>query len=111
MLRWLDDVSDWDQALPAALIARRMSPERRRALLRELAARALGIEPAGIVLKHQAQKAPACLRPAGSGLFLSSASRQDWAVIAAALTPIGVDVEAVDPQGEIPWNVLHPTET
>jgi hypothetical protein len=109
-VRWIDSLSDWDSALPAALIVRGVAPKRRRALLRELAARALGIEPTDVALEHRTQTAPMWLKPAGAGGFLSSASRLDWAVVAVAQLPIGVDVEAVDPEGEIPWNVLHPTE-
>ena len=110
MIRWIDNLSDWDRGLPAALIVRDVSPERRRVVLKDLAARALGIEPSGVVLEHRPLAAPAWVRPAGAGLFLSSASRGDWAVVAVAGAPIGVDVEEIDPEGAIPWNALHRTE-
>src|SRR5215212_1209803 len=108
MVCWIEDVPDWDRALPAALIVCGVSPKRRRALLKELAARALGVEPAAVVLEHRAQAAPACVKPVGADLFLSSASRGDWAAMAVARAPVGVDVEEVDPEGDVPWNVLHP---
>jgi len=76
----------------------------------EESARALGVEPAAIVLEHRAQAAPACVKPVGADLFLSSASRGDWAAVAVAGAPVGVDVEEVDPEGDVPWNVLHPAE-
>jgi len=30
--------------------------------------------------------------------------------VAVAGAPIGVDVEEIDPEGEVPWNALHRTE-
>jgi 4'-phosphopantetheinyl transferase len=110
MVQWLEALSDWSRALPAALVVRGASHARRRALLKALAAQALRVEPGSIIIEHRAQAAPELIQPGSEGLFLSSASRGDWAVVAIARAPIGVDVEEVDSAGEIPWNVLHPAE-
>jgi phosphopantetheinyl transferase len=110
MGRWLEALSDWDGTLPAILVASGVSPDQRRVLLTMLVARALDCELASIAIEHRAQAAPVLVQPADTGLFLSSASREDWAAVAVARAPVGVDVEGVDPAGEIPWNVLHPTE-
>ena len=110
MVQWLKDVRDWDGTRPAVLVISGVAQDERRDLLKALAARALGLEPAAIVIEHRAQAAPSLVHPVSPHLFLSSASREGWAVVAAARTPIGVDVEAVDSAGEIPWNVLHPAE-
>lgn len=103
-------LSDWDGTLPAVLVIQGASPNERRGLLKTLAARVLGVEPARVEVEHRAQTAPALLRPADEGLFLSSASRDEWAAVAVARVRIGVDLEIVDAAGEVPWNVLHPVE-
>ena len=110
MVQWLAALPDWDRTLPAVLVAAGVSNDQHRALLKALAARALGVEPTRVEIEHRTQAAPVLVQPASTGLFLSSGSRGDWAAVAAGRAPIGVDVEAVDPAGEIPWNVLHPAE-
>jgi 4'-phosphopantetheinyl transferase len=50
-------------------------------------------------------------RPIGSGLFLSISRRGPFTAVALAASQVGVDVELVEGDGEIPWNVLHPSES
>lgn len=106
----LTRLDGWDRTLPAAWLRRVAGPTDRRALLRGLAARVLACDPADIEVAHEPGRAPRLVRPAGSGLHLSSTSRDDLAAVAVATDPIGIDVERVEPDREIPWNVLHPDE-
>jgi phosphopantetheinyl transferase (holo-ACP synthase) len=45
-----------------------------------------------------------------SALNVSSASRGSIAALALAAEPVGVDIETVALDADIPWNVLHPRE-
>ena len=110
MVRWIESLSGWDGTLPATLVAIGLPPEQREGLLRALAARALGYRPEAIDVQQPEGRPPVVARPAGSGLYLSKAARGAVAAASVATSPIGVDVEGVDADGEIPWNVLHPAE-
>lgn len=107
---WTDDETPDRPALPVVLVARVGSSEARRRRLRGLAAAVLGIAVDGVEIAHREGRPPAILRPSGSGLFCSSASRGDMAALALARLPIGVDVELVGGADEIPWRVLHDSE-
>jgi 4'-phosphopantetheinyl transferase len=106
----ISDPAKWSGALPVVLAAPADGRPARRTLLRALAARALGRPAEAVEILHAEGRAPVLVQPAESGLHLSSASRGSLAVAALARTPIGVDVERVEPGTEPPWNVLHPDE-
>jgi phosphopantetheinyl transferase len=110
MVRWVDDVARWDGRLPAALVAVGVASEHRDAPLRDLVARVLDHQPNAVVIERVKGRPPVLARPACSGLHVSSSSRGPVAVWAIAKSPVGIDVELAEPQGEIPWNVLHPEE-
>ena len=111
MMGWIDSLADWDGALPSTLVVVGASAAERRALLPSLAAKALGRAPDAVRIEHPGDHAPAVVVPAGSGLHLSSASRADVSALAIASTPVGVDVEFVEGEAEIPWRVLHRSES
>jgi 4'-phosphopantetheinyl transferase len=106
----ISDPAKWSGALPVVLAAPADGRPARRTLLRALAARALGRPAEAVEILHAEGRAPVLVQPAESGLHLSSASRGSLAVAALARTPIGVDVERVEPGSEPPWNVLHSDE-
>ena len=85
-------------------------PGAARALLRELATAALGLPEGDVSVEHETGCAPRLVRPPGARLHLSCASRGRAAAAAVAPVPVGVDVELVEPDGAVPWNVLHPGE-
>jgi phosphopantetheinyl transferase len=82
----------------------------RRALLRSLVARLLSVSDDAVVVAHVEGHSPQLVQPSGVRLYLSSASRDGLAAVAVAILPVGVDVERVDRDGDLPWNVLHPAE-
>ncbi len=104
------NLADWDGVLPAVLVAPVRDQEARRGLLRALAARVLELAPERVAVAHEEGRAPRLVEPAWSGLRLSSAGRAGMAALALGRGPIGVDIEAVEPGAETPWNVLHPDE-
>jgi phosphopantetheinyl transferase len=110
MIEWIESFSGWSRRLPAALICTGLTPEQRRALPQALAAGALDLNPDAVLVTQATGYPPMVTRPLGSGLFLSIASRGPFTAAAIATSPVGIDVEIVDPEGEIPWNVLHPGE-
>jgi phosphopantetheinyl transferase len=110
MIEWIEDFPGWSGHLPAALIRTGLTPEERRAVPRALAAGALGLDPGAVLVTQATGCPPVVTRPAGSGLFLSIASRGPFTAAAVATSRVGIDVELVDPEGEVPWNVLHPSE-
>ena len=105
-----DRLETWDGALPLCLVTPSASPEHRRSLLRSLAARALGLEVGGVHLEHRPDFGPRCVQPAGTALHLSSAGRGPLAALALAASPVGIDVEKVEPDLSLPFRVLHPAE-
>ena len=109
-VRIITDPEDWDGELPALAVAAPAGVEERRALLRRLVARTLGRHLDAIAIAHEPGRAPRLVRPEGTGLLLSSASREGFAALALARSPVGVDVERVEPDRDPPWNVLHPAE-
>ena len=110
LIAWIGSPAEVDGTLPAVLVAACASQAARRLLLRDLAAAALGRAREGVVVAHAAGRPPLVARPAGSGLFLSSASRGGLAALAVAASPIGIDVEFEHPGAAVPWNVLHADE-
>ena len=110
MVEWIESFSGWSRRLPVALICADLTPEQRRALPRTLAAGALNLDAEAVLVTQAAGYPPVVTRPTGSGLFLSIASRGPFTAAAVATSAVGIDVEIVDPEGEIPWNVLHPEE-
>lgn len=108
MIRWVQNLPDWDGHVPAVLVAA-MGSEERRGVLKALVAKALGIGPDLVEIAHPRNRPPAVTRPLESGLTVSLSGRGDLSAIAIARLPIGVDIEWVD-SGEIPWRVLHPEE-
>ena len=109
VIRWIQNVPDWDGRLPTVLVAAG-AREQRRNLLRSLVAKAIEIGPALVEIAHPKNRPPAITRPVGSGLTVSSAGRGDLSALGLARSPLGVDLELVEPSGEIPWRVLHPGE-
>jgi phosphopantetheinyl transferase len=109
-MRPMANLAKWDGALPAVLVAPAGDQAARRGLLRALAARVLHLSPEDVALAYEEGRAPELIAPEASGLRLSSASRAGTAALAVGRGPIGVDIEAVEPGIEPPWNVLHPGE-
>jgi phosphopantetheinyl transferase len=110
MIDWIENFPGWSRRLPAALICMGLTAEQRRALPLTLAAGALDLHPDAVLVAQATGHPPVVTRPAGSGLFLSIASRGSFTAAAVAASRVGIDVELVDPDGEVPWNVLHPSE-
>jgi 4'-phosphopantetheinyl transferase len=96
--------------LPSLLVTNSWSAADRRSKLAALAAHVLQVSPAEVVVKHGDGQAPHLVRPAGTGLHLSSGSRGGVAALGIAPARIGVDVEAIEAGAPPPWNVLHPRE-
>ena len=115
---WLSSIDQIAPALPAAwLIATQAQPanlpersELRRSLARELLARQFGLAEAAVEIGHEPAGRPLILRPRGSGLHLSLATRAGLVAIALAHRPVGIDVERVALASEPPLAVLHPGE-
>jgi hypothetical protein len=114
-LQWLDDVAAWDGTVPVALTALDLSRAERRDVLRLMAARGLGRPVAEVKILHREGRAPRIAAPCGTqpglpDLGLSLGSRGRFSALAVAAGRVGIDVEIVDPAGEVPWAVLHPRE-
>lgn len=109
-MRWIDNPLEGAGALPVTLVVRSTSPGERRTHLRSFVASALALDPARVGIEHREGRPPAVVRPEGSGLRLSTASRAGLAAMTVAAAPVGVDLELVDPTADIPWRVLHPAE-
>lgn len=107
---WFEAGEAWTGALPAAFALSGAAAMDPRGTGKRLVARALEIDLDEVEIEHSAGLAPRILGPSGTGLCLSLARRKPFAAVALARTRIGVDVEIVDPMGEVPWNVLHPRE-
>lgn len=95
------------QAYPAD--ARRWRFLQRRAVLRGLVARCLGLAGAEVVVGHDRFGAPRLLQPV-AGMHISVAGRGAPAAFAIAYGPMGVDLEPVGATLEPAWNVLHARE-
>ena len=110
-MRPISDLAQWAGDLPVVLVAAASDAPARRLLLRELAARVLQLAPDAVVIAHREGRAPRlAMPPETTGLHLSSASRAGLAALAVGRVALGVDIEAVEPGREPPWNVLHPDE-
>ena len=109
-VRFVDTIADWDGKLPVALIGPARSGKERRATLKALVAHALSVCPDLVDIEHRPDRRPIVTRPDNSGLFLSMASRAALGAVAVAMSPVGADIEIVEPEAEIPWRVLHPEE-
>jgi phosphopantetheinyl transferase len=48
--------------------------------------------------------------PQERDLAISYATRNGMVIVALARSAVGADVELIEPQADIPWNVLHPLE-
>lgn len=115
---WLSSVDQTAPALPAVwLIATQAQPanlpersELRRSLARKLLARQFGLEEDAVEIGHEPAGRPLIVRPRGSGLHLSLATRAGLVAIALAHRPVGVDVEGVALASEPPLAALHPDE-
>ena len=115
---WLSSANETAPALPAAwLIATPARPanlpersELRRSLAHEVLARQFGLADAAVEIGHEPAGRPLILRPRGSGLHLSLATRAGIVAIALAHCPVGIDVEQIVPTGEPPLAILHPDE-
>jgi phosphopantetheinyl transferase len=110
MIRWIDSLAEWDGALPGVLLIERATRETRHELLWRMSAKVLKLAPERVSVEHGEGRPPIIAKPFGSGLYLSSASRDGFAAVAVAPSPVGVDVEIAEIGGWIPWNVLHPNE-
>ena len=106
-MRWIDAAHEAGEP-PFALVVEAAGSARRRALLRALVARALGVGEAEVAIEHRQGRAPHLVRPA-LPVVLSSSSRAGVAALALADGPVGVDVEAVG-AADLPWLVLHVAE-
>lgn len=82
------------------------SREAREAAHADGLARLLACAPTIVRLGQGEAGAPLMLAPVETGLWLSRAGRGNLAVYGAARRPLGIDVERVEPEGGIPWNVL-----
>ena len=115
---WLSSIDQTAPALPAVwLIATQAQPanlpersELRRSLAQTLLARQLGLEEDAVEIGHEPAGRPLILRPRGSGLHLSLATRAGLVAVALADRPVGVDVELVAPASEPPLAALHAVE-
>jgi len=115
---WLSSIDQTAPALPAVwLIATQTQPtnlpersELRRSLARETLARQFGLTEDAVEIGHEPAGRPLIVRPRGSGLHLSLATRSGLVAIALAHRPVGVDVERVALASEPPLAALHPGE-
>lgn len=115
---WLSSIDQTAPALPAAwLIATQAQPanlpersQLRRSLARALLARQFSLPDDAVEIGHEPAGRPLILRPRGSGLHLSLATRAGLVAIALAHRPVGIDVEQVALASEPPLAMLHPDE-
>jgi phosphopantetheinyl transferase len=110
LVQFIDELPGWARMLPAVLIQTGSGAEQRRASLKALVARALSVNPDLVQIDHVPDRPPIVSRPMSAGLYLSAASRGPIAAMAASREPVGVDVEVVEPDAEIPFNLLHAHE-
>jgi 4'-phosphopantetheinyl transferase len=110
-MNWIESIAGWDRGLPATLIAIGLATTKRRDVPHALAVRALQLHPDMVAVEQAQGQPPVVTRPLGAGLYLSAASRDAFSAVAIASSPVGVDVEVIDADGEIPWRVLHARDT
>ena len=80
----------------------------RRGLLRALAARVLAVHPDAVKIVRDPGGGLRIVGP--EPLYVSHAGRGEWAAVALARTPIGVDIEEAEPAPPLPLDLLHPLE-
>lgn len=81
---------------------------RHLALFRQLTAASLHQPPDMVRLEHDDRGQPRVTEP--SPHFLSAADRDGWTLTAIAGLPVGVDVEAAEPEAPLPIDLLHAAE-
>ena len=81
----------------------------RRSALRHLIARRLGAEAQAVEIGYDPGGAPRVLAPRDGG-FVSVSARGPWAALAVAPRPVGIDIEPLDPEGEVAWALLTSAE-
>jgi len=112
---WLSSIDETAPALPAVwLIATQADPANlpeRSALRRSVAckvlARQFSLPDDAVEIGYEPAGRPLIVRPRGSGLHLSLATRAGLVAIALAHRPVGVDVEQVALASEPPLAALH----
>lgn len=115
---WLSSIDQTAPALPAAwLIATQAQPtnlperaELRRSLASKLLARQFALADNAVEIGHEPAGRPLILRPRGTGVHLSLATRSGLVAVALAHRPVGIDVEQVALASEPPLAILHPDE-
>jgi phosphopantetheinyl transferase len=110
-MRWLGTLAEfppgpWDGD-PVIWITRG-GAHLRSNLLRQLSGRAMGASPGHVQIARAPGGQPYAAAP--QRLWLSSAGRDDWQVVAVARTPIGVDIETTPSDMPPPLILLHPQE-
>ncbi|TCR61162.1 4'-phosphopantetheinyl transferase superfamily protein [Bosea sp. BK604] len=83
----------------------------RRETARRLIARQFNLEHGEVEIEHDERGKPILRHPAGTGLHLSLATRAGLVAVALAHDPVGIDVERIDPDIELPLTSLHPQES
>jgi 4'-phosphopantetheinyl transferase len=115
---WLTTLDATAPSLPAAWLIRtgeRPANLTQRSALRQataqrVLAKQLGLPADAIGVDHDPGGRPLLHGPVGRGLHISLATRAGLVVVGLAEQPIGVDVERVEPDGQQPLAVLHPSE-
>jgi phosphopantetheinyl transferase len=82
----------------------------RRGMARAIVARRWQAPGERIEIGHDARGRPLLVRPAGTGLHLSLATRAGLVAVALAERPVGVDVERIDHSAALPLAALHGDE-
>lgn len=115
---WLTTLDATASSLPAAwLIETGERPANltdrsalRQATARRVLGRQFGLPADAVEIDHDAGGRPLLGGPVGGGLHISLATRAGLVVVGLAERPVGVDVERVEPDGQPPLAVLHPSE-
>lgn len=81
----------------------------RRAALRLILGVHFATDAVGISIRYDPRGAPRLCEPLAHE-FISVSGRENWAAFALASGPIGIDLEPLEPAGEIPSAVLTPAE-
>lgn len=115
---WLTSPDATASSLPAAWLietGERPANLTERSALRQSTARRVlgkqfGLPVDAIGIDHDPGGRPLLCGPFGRGLHISLATRAGLVVVGLAEQPVGVDVERVEPDGQQPLAVLHPSE-
>lgn len=79
----------------------------RRRAARAVASQYLGCPAEEITVRQTPAGSPSL---PGTGLFLSFSGRGPYSLIGIGAKPVGVDIERLTEESEIPWNMLRPAE-